>query len=409
MVLDGIEGKQYNRIDNLIFSPDSQHFVYRATDSLTMVVVDGIEGKEYFQTGYIRFSPDSSKVAYTAKENGYVFVVVNGVEQKKYSESQYSIDDWVGFSPDSNHIAYSVRQGNQFFLVIDGVEGNPYDVFYGGVVFSPDSQTIACAGTQIPDFDANGRLPPATTDLVINGQIVKQYRSVFNITFSPDSRRLAYAAYAVPEGRVYALCSAVIDGVEGPHFDTVNNILFSPDSQRVAYRVVAGQQWMVIDGVQGTRYAQIGKLGKNEAWLDTGPTIKQIFSPDSRRYAYVAYEDVNRTVEYPVEGTRQTYKKEETFRRVFVVVDGREWTKYEGLKDNHEIWGVTLTNPQFSPNSRSVAYAVKTGGKWFSVVNDVPGKQYDEIFEDSLVLNNEYLSYFARNGTNIYYVEELLN
>jgi len=88
MVAGGIQGKQYDFLGHVIFSPDSKHLAYSAgmgPDRLgdRFVVVDGIEGKQYqFVRGDIVFSPDSQRLAYYAQtlDNRYV-IVVDGEER----------------------------------------------------------------------------------------------------------------------------------------------------------------------------------------------------------------------------------------------------------------------------------------------------------------------------------------
>jgi Tol biopolymer transport system component len=69
---------------------------------------------------------------------------------------------------------------------------------------------------------------------------------------------------------------AVIDGVESKGYDNLTKSapVFSPDSKRVAYIAVRGEkQFIVVDGVEGKEYDGI---------LKGTPA----FSPDSKRIAY---------------------------------------------------------------------------------------------------------------------------
>jgi hypothetical protein len=104
------------------------------------VVVDGEEGKEYDRVDspfFLFFSPDSKRVAYRARRGDKMFVVVDGEEGKEY--------DGVGspfFSPDSRRVAYLAGRGDgdgdkMFvgFVVVDGEEGKEYDDFLGGGFF----------------------------------------------------------------------------------------------------------------------------------------------------------------------------------------------------------------------------------------------------------------------------------
>ena len=72
--------------------------------------------------------------------------------------------------------------------------------------------------------------------------------SVGTLTFSPDSRRLAYAAKK--DYRWIVVC----DGQEGEPYSAVGRFidLFSPDSHHLAYAVLIGSPPAMIDGKYAT-------------------------------------------------------------------------------------------------------------------------------------------------------------
>jgi len=92
-------------------------------------------------------------------------------------------------------------------------------------------------------------------------------------------------------------------------------------------------------------------------------------SPDSKRVAYVS-----------IEGNKQ-----------FVVVDGKEQKKYDGIGASTLI---------FSPDSKRMAYAAKMGDKWFVVVDGKEQKQYDGIGAHSLIFSpdSKRVAYVAGVG-----------
>ena len=148
VVLDGKEGKDYNEVGDPVFSPDSLHMAYIAkNDSGKFVVQDGNEGKNYSYIGTLTFSPDSKRLAYVAvdKDGGKRFVVVNGIEGKRYS-----VDIYCGpvFSPDSKHVIYITENcyecSNTELVIVDEVEEKvPYVVIPplggGSIVFDSNS------------------------------------------------------------------------------------------------------------------------------------------------------------------------------------------------------------------------------------------------------------------------------
>jgi hypothetical protein len=66
----------------------------------------------------------------------------------------------------------------------------------------------------------------------------------------------------------------VVDGKEEKKYDNIGGTIFSPDSKRVAYVAGVGdKEFMVVDGKEEKIYDAI---------------VGTIFSPDSKRVAYVA-------------------------------------------------------------------------------------------------------------------------
>ena len=166
-------------------------------------------------------------------------------------------------SPDGKRVAYFRKSldGKKWTLVVDDVEGEPYDgVSQNNPLFSPDSRRVAYAAE-------SGSRKLA----VVDGREGKDYDAVGDITFSPDSQRVAYMAAQADERFM------ILDGAEQPlRFDALHasGPIFSPDSQRVGYAAKRGAKWLVvIDGVAGAEYDGAGGLA---------------FSPDSRRWAHFA-------------------------------------------------------------------------------------------------------------------------
>ena len=105
-----------------IFSPNSRRVAYVAQhDRRLFAVIDGAEGKKYDRMSGIIFSPDSRRVAYTAIPGERWFVVVDDVGGKEYDGIHDSI-----FSPDSKRVAYVARRDGKWFVVVDGMEGKEF-------------------------------------------------------------------------------------------------------------------------------------------------------------------------------------------------------------------------------------------------------------------------------------------
>jgi len=222
-VIDGVEEERgYGSVSTPVFSPDSRRVGYVAKrGGKDVLVVDGKEGKEYDGIDQLTFSPDGKSLAYRAflhgrwNTGGKWLFVFNGQEKKEFKITGDSFSAYgnIVFSPDSKRVAYKTRFG----MVVDGKE-EQYETT-GYPVFSPDSRNsgyIAGYGDKL--FS------------VINGQPGKIYNSLGSKfflpdpVFSPDSHRVAYVA------RIGKKWSVIIDTTEGRLYD---EILVFPGGEKV--------------------------------------------------------------------------------------------------------------------------------------------------------------------------------
>jgi len=156
VVVDGVEGKEYDDWAAAVFSPDSKRLAYAAQrGDKWLVVVDGVEGKECDGIGArgVIFSPESKRVAYGAKRGGKLLVVMDGAEGKEYDGIAN-----LAFSPGGKRVAYAAVRADRWFVVVDGVEGKEYDGFLEGsrLVFDSPKQfhTLARRGDEILRVEA---------------------------------------------------------------------------------------------------------------------------------------------------------------------------------------------------------------------------------------------------------------
>lgn len=375
--IDGKKAKRYNSIGEPTFSPDGKRFAYAVSKKAKKhrkesVVVDGIQGKQYDNAGFLIFSPDSKRFAYMAVFNNKAFMVVDGVEGKEYDVIWGAIS--LNFSHDSKKISYFASTGNKLFLITDGKVEKQFEfnnMELNDFGFSPDNQHFTYVVKENEKEIA-----------VIDGQEGKQYDEIemMSMNFSPDSKRFSYVARL---GKLnLAVNLAVIDGIEGKKYDGIEvtdgkppyyiSPVFSPDSKRIAYIAQSGdKEFVVTDGMEGKRYDHI-----------QGYSL--VFSPDSKSIAYFAKLNNSR----------------------LLIIDGKENEVHHGLPSD--------VSPIFSPDSKRVAYIAElceqvAECKRFVMVDGTEGKKYDSI-ESRIVFDSPgTLRYIAVSGKNIYSVEERIN
>jgi Tol biopolymer transport system component len=345
VVVNGEEGKTYDDIETLVFSPDSQKLAYRAIKEkkFLMVVNDKEVGGVYDLVWYPIFSPDSQKLAYIAQKEEKHFVVVNGKEGKAYD----LIHDII-FSPDGQEIAYVAETEDKYLVVRNGKEGKLYHVILGPPVFSPDGKKIAYVTREEKAMKFF---------MVVNEKEGERYDDVGTPVFSPDSQRLAYRAKKV--GRFHEVivgnertCIVVVNGQEGKTYDDVWDPVFSPDSQKIAYRASrhtkedAGN--LVVIG---------GEETKVHVTSDSS-TFIPIFSLDSQKIAYVDMENNK--------------------MKMLIVINGKKSKAYDRI----------FTKPKFTSDEKYIVYGAQSGNElWWEVYKVEEDKK--PIYPDDYILKKD--------------------
>ena len=271
VVINGKEGKEYDDIFwDPTFSLDSKQLAYGARKGKKMfIVVNNQEGKPYDRVRYIIFGPDSKKLAYIADKEGKELVVTNGKESKAYE----SVEN-LTFSPDSKRLAYVTRKEEkegmnpwlrEYVVVVNDQEGKVYNAIEN-LVFSPDSEKLAYVAGYLEENEilvkkffvvVDGREGKIYSKIVLFGPTVEKP------LFSPDSKQLVFVAwdeYETPDGFHETRRFIVIDGKEEEVSYTIDSstLTFSPDSKKLAY--VASQReksFVVVTGQKGKEYDKI--------------------------------------------------------------------------------------------------------------------------------------------------------
>jgi Tol biopolymer transport system component len=371
------------RWNSMRLGPDGQHFAYTTIKgggmSLTnallataflskagtvRMVQDEVEGPAYGGVGEPVFSPDGRHMAYAALGgthweslggaigSRWQTVVVDGDQGRPYE----MVTDPV-FSADSSHVAYGGCRGSdvrnrECFLVVDGMERPTperiqlsrdfYNVRLSDIALSPD-------GSRLAYFATRGEEP-----VVVNGTEITPAPGFDrqSLTFSPDGRHLVYVRRDRHEQRL------VLDGVEGPSYREVGRPVFGPDG-RLVYPIREGKTTFVEVQPEGGRRGP-HRSPYSLAW------VKVVLSPDGKRLAYTAWDG----------------------RKEFVVVDGSEGPRYDDI-----------SSPSFSPDSSRVAYFARLGKKSVLVVDGVETPSCATT--STRFVAPDLLSCIVRNGDEI--------
>lgn len=150
-VIDGQPEKEYDQIlaNSFVFSPNSQRWAFQAVTITPLpngqrrgnvvVNLDGIEGKEFDQVGLLQFSPNSRQLAYLGQRENRAHVVVNGSTIADYDTLGY-----LAYAKEGNRLAYVASRGADNFLVVDNKPGKSYaGIVNTSVAWSADGKNVA--------------------------------------------------------------------------------------------------------------------------------------------------------------------------------------------------------------------------------------------------------------------------
>jgi len=248
-VVDGKKGKEYGLTDDFYFSQDGSHYVYRVfQNGRWFVVMNGIEGKPFDKVALYDFSADNQ--TYVASEGNKAFLMIGGEEQNPYDHIAKPTT-----SADRKRVAYPAERNGEQYLVVDGQEFGPYNGV-GNPVFSPEGRRFAWIGNgmhpiidgtelkeyqvyQPPNFSLDGQSyafiahASGKEFVVWNGRALKKYNYVESrLYWSLDGKVLAYVAHF----KDFSNGVVVVNENEGNVFDVIgDDVTFSNDNRWLRY------------------------------------------------------------------------------------------------------------------------------------------------------------------------------
>jgi hypothetical protein len=315
-------------------------------------------------------------VAYYGRRGDAYFVGVDGAEHACEDISR-SVPPT--FSDDGKRVAYGARVEGAMRLVVDGEPLADWLVAPSPPVFSPGGGRLAFVAQ---NQEVQPGEPPTGYEqfVVLDGKALATYDSIATppdgMKFSPDGSRFVYAAYA--DG----LVRVVLDGVEQTPYPDIAAPTFSPDSRRYAYiaRPAAKVMKLVEDDVAGPEFSAVGP---------------PVFSPDSCRLAYLGNTRQSRLA-VMLDGEQVDEIKDAWGNIVFSPDSGRYaylaavpgGGLLGGLRTSFRLvldgspgsaWDKVGSVVHFSPDSRRVAFSARLRRDWMVVVDDEPGLPYEQV------------------------------
>ncbi|MDQ2985244.1 MAG: hypothetical protein M3R13_00815 [Armatimonadota bacterium] len=241
--IDGMPSKPYRSVgNNIVFSSDNKRVLYQASDSAgDFLVIDGVEGKRYpnIAENSYSFTPDGKGYVFVVRTAAAAFVVLNEVEGESFS--------WVSdpvFSTDGSSMAYVAEEAGKRFVVQDVKKSEEYKDFAIWPHFFPKGNSLVFAGK-------NDR------EHLNVGKQVTIYDEIGTTAFSPDGKTFAYSA------RVGDAWNARVASMPAGSF-TERNVIFafsSGTTRHAAFGPNGNKTALFIDGLNSGSYDDIAFAG----------------------------------------------------------------------------------------------------------------------------------------------------
>jgi hypothetical protein len=387
--------KEGNLKTDPVFSPDgSKVAAFFSLGKKSIVMENGKEAASYEEVRNLSFDRNNSLIL-TGRKDGQWHLVTGVNAGKGYQDIVYlgvlaGNDDIWWLAGDGNDRLYTLMRNrvaagkpicnpstlyslDRKRIAVSGFRDEKRVFFVNGVEqLLDDTGDNDNSGDKKPYFDHEGALHFLKITSTNGGNFIDfggkkhgGYESIGSWTVSPDGRQVAYSA--CKEQRYGFMM--VRNGTEGKMYKNVGAPLFSPDGSKLAYIVQngpAGQKEsdgeeedpksyaVVMDERKGRDYANVRKL---------------IFSPDSSKLAYIADNNMGKSL---------------------VVINGTEGTAYDDI-----------TDVVFSPDSRHYAFRARADSRWFIVVDDQEGESFHWVGVPAFSVDGRHLTYGARGGITL--------
>ncbi|MEO6995984.1 MAG: hypothetical protein ABI273_20440 [Lacunisphaera sp.] len=372
VVVDGKQGPQFERIDDLQFSPDGHVFYqpYLENSGVRIVrdetLVPPVDG---YRESRVYFSQDGQRTVYIGEQSR------DGGDRALISDGKavpFKTSSFLSFvSPDARRLAYSTGTRGHTRMVVDGTPGpEMMDFINESVKFSADSRRIAYIAQ-----DANYR-----QSVVVDGQAGPWYFSIEKGHPIFDSTGAHYA-YAARTGSEWVV---VLDGVPGPTLKNVDlsSLRFSPDGRLVYIAEIGTEQTVVTNTIPGPLFSQIQQGSVT-------------FSPDGKHFAYVA---ITVTPAKPANSSSSPslpvarIKPEMKTLKKQVVYDGLPGPSFGGIGSKNVV---------FSSDSQHWSYSAQENGHESVYIDGVAGPEFFAIEVGPLQRADGELEYLACEGNYV--------
>ena len=369
------------------------------------VVHNGKPGKEFSEISRLTISPDGKRVSYRCTLLGKQQAVVDGVPGNVYD----NVRDFY-YSPDSRHLAHVVQLGNMITILLDG-KSIEESAAFGDVLFSANSSQLIY--TIRPE--GGGHTSLVIYDLKSGTKSVTECLDV-PMAMNSDTSRLAVAVRDGDKQRVvdFDILSPKNNIRTSEGYKSVSDIAISSDGKAVAfvgvrdkkrYLVLNGKEELLPDGTAvnapPTIRPDLKGAGIILSHMDAKVKITAVYWSPERKLKLKAYEQIQELV-YNSEGTAFAYvaKKKDKW---FIVVNEVEGPEFD-----------MVVTPKFSPDGSKLIYRARTKEKRLVVVADIAKKEhhrnqeYEMVFPISFTADGKSIVYGVKDADKLLWKVETL-